>query len=156
MDLPGFAPRELSTAAPISPPLAHVARFQDVDAAGVVFFARIIEYFHDAFALMMRTEGLPLEEVVAQRLWVAPIRESHASFLKPVRFGDRLTTAVVRSHLADTELFLGYRTENAGQPCAVGYTRAVFVDPEAFTRASPPAEVSRLFARLARPPVSSP
>ena len=34
-----------------------LARFQDVDAAGIVFFARIFDYFHDAYVAFFAAHG---------------------------------------------------------------------------------------------------
>jgi len=134
---------------PVGAPYEHVVRFQDVDAAGIVFFPKILEYFHDAYVAFLRAEGIPLEEAMAAKRWAAPIRSSEAHFLRPLRFGDPVTTALVRVRLSGSDLEIGYRTAHSGgEAAAVGVTRAVFVDWATFKRAEPPEDVRKVFARV--------
>jgi acyl-CoA thioesterase FadM len=145
---PPFAIEELGTAAPLGAVQSHVVRFQDVDAAGVVFYPRILEYFHDAYVTFLRASGQPLELALKSGAWAAPIQWAEAHFLRPMRFGDAVETAVVASRVTESELLLGFRTSLAGgKPAAVGTTRAVFVDLVTFRRTTAPPELERLFNR---------
>jgi 1,4-dihydroxy-2-naphthoyl-CoA hydrolase len=148
LDAPGFSTRELATAPVLATPLEHVVRFQDTDAAGIVFFARVLEYFHDAYAVFLRAEGCPLEEAMERKRWAAPLKSSEAHFLRPMRFGDALSTALVRVRLSGSDLEMGYRTSVRGEAAAVGVLRAVFVDWATFKRAPPPEDVARVFRRI--------
>ncbi len=146
---PGFSARELSAAPALAPPHAQVVRFQDTDAAGIVFFARVLEYFHDAYAAFLRAEGIPLEEAMRDKRWAAPMKSSEAHFLRPMRFGDPVSTSLVRVELSGSDLQMGYRVAlRNGEPAAVGVLRAVFVDWATFKRAEPPEEVRRVFKRI--------
>ena len=146
---PGFSPRELSAAPALAPPHEQVVRFQDTDAAGIVFFARVLEYFHDAYAAFLRAEGVPLEEAMLHKRWAAPIKSSEANFLRPMRFGDPISTALVRVMLSGSDLQMGFRVAlRNGEPAAVGVLRAVFVDWATFKRVEPPEDVRRVFTRI--------
>jgi len=148
-DSPGFSARELAAAPAVAAPHEHVVRFQDIDAAGIVFFARIHEYFHDAYTTVLRAEGCPLEEALQSRRWAAPLKSSEAHFLRPLRFGDAVSTALVRVRLDGSDLTMGYRTSlRGGEAAAVGVIRAVFVDLATFKRVSPPADVAAVFKRI--------
>jgi YbgC/YbaW family acyl-CoA thioester hydrolase len=149
MTPPGFTRDELVTAPPAAAAYHHVVQFQDIDAAGIVFFARIQEYFHDAYAAFLRAEGIPLEEAIRTGRWAAPMKASEAHFLRPLRFGDAVSTALVRSRLDGSDLTMGYRTSlRGGEAAAVGLLRAVFVDLSTFKRTAPPDDVARVFRRI--------
>ena len=124
-------------------------RFQDTDAAGIVFFARVLEYFHDAYAAFLRAEGVPLEEALRHKRWAAPLKSSEAHFLRPMRFGYALRTALVRVELSGSDLAMGYQTTLPnGEVAAVGVLRAVFVDLSTFKRVAAPEDVRRVFTRI--------
>jgi acyl-CoA thioesterase FadM len=94
----------------------------------------------------LRAAGQPLEVALWDRAWAAPIKWAEGHFLRPVRFGDRLSTAIVRAHIEGSELWLGFRSMLAdATPVAVGTTQAIFVDLATFRRMDPPASLVALF-----------
>ena len=129
-------------------------RFQDVDAAGIVYFPRLISYFHDAYVAVLAARGLPLHELLQTSPWIAPIRRAEADFLRPVRFGDRLHASLVRAQASQSSISLGWRLTSGGDGCsgapaevvhATGKTVHTFVD-RSFRRADLPDEMRRAFA----------
>lgn len=68
---------------------ASQVRFQDVDAAGVVFFARYFDLVHDAYAAFLESRGHPLASMFATPAWILPLRHAEADYLRPLRLGDR-------------------------------------------------------------------
>lgn len=120
-------------------------RFQDVDAAGVVFFARFFDYVHAAYEGFLRDVGLPLPRVLREGTWAAPLRHAEADYLSPARFGDVLAIELVAAHLEESEMSLGWRVRCHGRekrPCAVVQTVHTFVQPSNFERISLPPEIS--------------
>lgn len=115
-----------------------VVRFQEVDAAGVVFYARIFDYFHDAYVGFLRVRGAPLEDAIRDRGWIAPLRHARAEYIRPLRFGDELAVSLVSLDIDDTEYTIGYRIEVEGRTTCLGLTRHVSVDPETFRRTRVP------------------
>lgn len=126
------------------------ARFQDVDAAGIVFYPRVLEYCHDAYVAFLAAHGHPLHQVLAERRWAAPLRHAEADYLRPIRFGDALEVLLVRARLEGSVLSLGYRLlpASGGAPLALAQTVHVFVDPVHFKRLEPPADLAAAFRRL--------
>lgn len=124
-----------------------VVRFQEVDAAGVVFYARIFDYFHDAYVGFLRARGAPLEEAMRDRSWIAPLRHARAEYLRPVRFGDELAVSLVSLAVEETEFTIGYRIEVEGRATCVGLTRHVSVDPETFRRVGIPEVLAEALGR---------
>ena len=126
---------------PVGPPLhreRRVVRFQDVDAAGIVFYGRIFDYFHDAYVAFLRDRGAPLEDALRDRSWVAPLRHAEADYLRPLRFGDAVDVLITQVRVEGTEYQVRYRIEKEGELACVGETLHVTVDPETFVRTPVP------------------
>lgn len=104
--------------------------FQDVDAAGLVFFATAFVYMHEAYAAFMAHAGTPLPEVIASGKWLAPLRHAEADYLHPLRFGDQMRVSLVAAHLEETETTIGYRISvpARAQVCTVGQSVHAFLD----------------------------
>ncbi len=123
--------------------------FQDIDAAGIVFFARILVYFHDAYVAYLEQRGIDLPEVIARSPWLAPITHCEADFLRPLAFGDRIDVEVVGGRLEETQVTVGYRVrKESGEIAAVGAIVHVFVDRKTFRRAPLPEDARQGYAGL--------
>ncbi len=78
--------------------LEHPIKFEDVDAANIVFFARFLNYAHEA----MERFFAPLEGgyagLILQRRIGLPAVRVEADYAAPVRYGEtlRIETSVVR------------------------------------------------------------
>ncbi len=139
--LPPFSRESLLQAGP-GHALTVVVRFQEVDAAGVVFFPTFLAYMHDAFVSWLDAAGTPLPDVIRERRWIAPIAECNAEFLRPLRFGDAVQVRVVLGAHGRSSMRLGYRVDRGEEPVAVGQTVHVCLSegrptplPDAITRA---------------------
>ena len=124
-------------------------RFQDVDAAGIVFYPRILEYFHDAYVAWLASLGVVLARVLAERTWAAPIRSAEAEFLRPVTFGDVVDVGVVALAVDGGDLAVGFRIAREGKPVAIGRSVHSFVDRATWKRL--PGLPEPLGSHLARP-----
>jgi 1,4-dihydroxy-2-naphthoyl-CoA hydrolase len=117
---------------------SRIVRFQDVDAAGVVFYARVFDYFHDAYVSCLRSRGASLEAALSSGAWAAPLRRAEADYRRPLRFGDAIRVSVASARVEETEFTLEYRIDRDGETVCVGRTIHVSVDPETFVRAPVP------------------
>ena len=127
-----------------------MARFQDVDAAGIAFFPRLFEYFHDVYMAFFYAHGIHVDQVIASRAWAAPLRKADAEFLRPVRFGDPLSVSLVKARIDGSELTVGFRIahQKDGKVAAVGWTLSAFVDPATFRRIDVPPAVREAFLSI--------
>lgn len=150
MDIePGFTVAELLAAAGPRFTFPMRVRFQDIDAAGIVFFGRIYDFVHDAYVAFLAARGAPLDEALRTRAWVAPIRRADGEFLRPMRFGDAIEVTLVRAHLNGSDLKLGWVvTGTDGKPAAVMRTHHVYVDPQTWKRTDAPPVVREAFAEF--------
>ena len=124
--IPSFS-RETLLSRPSGASFHMNVRFQDVDAAGVVFFPTLLVYMHDAYVALLEQVGTPLPRVLQDRRWIAPIAECHAEFLKPLRFGDSVEVQVVAATASRVAMRLGYRILRGDEAVAVGQTVHVFL-----------------------------
>jgi 1,4-dihydroxy-2-naphthoyl-CoA hydrolase len=118
-------------------------RFQDVDAAGIVFFARVFDLFHDAYVEALRAHGIDLARVLDERTWAAPLTACDAKFRRPMRFGDELRVDIT-AELVGRDLVLRYRVRAASDAAiehASGSTTHAFVNRASFTRIDAPEEL---------------
>jgi 1,4-dihydroxy-2-naphthoyl-CoA hydrolase len=128
----------------------RAVRFQDVDAAGIIFYPRLLEYFHDAYVSFLSVAGTPLPEVLRAGCWLSPVRHAEADYFRPLRFGDEIEVALVRAHVEPTEVTLGYRVarSDSGEPCVVGQVVHTFLDAVSFQRTEIPEELRRAYLAL--------
>lgn len=125
-------------------------RFQDIDAAGIVFFSKFFEYVHQAYEDFLTAAGAPLAEVLRNGNWAAPLRHAEADYLAPVRLGALLRVELALAAVEPTEITLGWRILDAAneKPCAVIQTVHTFVDPANMTRISVPNEIAHKLKKV--------
>lgn len=125
-------------------------RFQDVDAAGIIFYPRALELCHDVYVEFLSDVGFPLHESL-EGSWIAPIRHAEADYLRPLRFGDHVEIALVAAHLGPaappSEVTIGYRITSLsdGEVAIVAQTVHTFLDRQTFRRTSIPDGLDRAF-----------
>ncbi len=88
-------------------------RFEEVDAAGIVFFGRFLGYAHEA----METFFSPLDGgyaglIVARGVGL-PAVDVRSRFLSPVRYGDTLSIETHTAKLGNRSAVLFYRMKLA-------------------------------------------
>lgn len=145
-----FDREELKRSSPHAFIERRAIRFQDIDAAGIIFYPRVLEMFHDAYGSLLALAGCPLAEVVKAGKWIAPVRHAEADYFKPLRFGDEVDVEICRAHVTETEATLGYRVvRTVGEEvCVVGQVVHTFVECATFTRTPMPKVVSRALVHI--------
>jgi acyl-CoA thioesterase FadM len=138
---PAFTNDELRAAPGAIFRVERVVAFQEVDAAGTVFFPRVLEYCSDAYIGLLCSRGVDLPRLIAERAYLAPLAHAEADYSGPMRFGDRVAVEVVASRPGSTSFALGFRVTAVpgGELCAVAHTVHVVVDPISFRPKELPA-----------------
>ena len=122
----------------------RVVRFQDIDAAGIVFYPRVLEYFSDAYLTMLVARGYDLPRELARATVGYPLVHAEADYLRPLRYGDAIKVEVISPRLGDTSFRVGYRLKTeSGHPAAIGQTVHVAIDRSTFKPCPIPAEIRR-------------
>jgi YbgC/YbaW family acyl-CoA thioester hydrolase len=84
------------------------ARFQDIDAVGILFFGRNFDYFHDAYVAFLSAIGLPLHEQLAEADHLLPLVHAEADFAAPLRFGDEAEVELTVATLGHSSYRIAY------------------------------------------------
>lgn len=94
-------------------PFVHVhrVRFEEVDAAGIAYFARFFTWCHDAMEAMLAPLEHGYVELVTKRRLGMPAVHVEADFASPLRFGDEVRIATVVERLGTSSVSLRFRLE---------------------------------------------
>lgn len=126
-------------------------RFQEVDAAGTVFFPRVLEYFADNYLQLLQLAGLDVPRMLRERSGAAPLAHAEASFVAPLFFGDAVSVELVRARVGGSSVTFGHRLLKDGKLAAFGTTVHVFVDGWTFQKAPVPAALAEWLRTHATP-----
>ena len=122
--------------------------FHHVDAAGIVFYARVFDWFHDVYVAFLAHAGFPLPEAIRGGRWMAPLVHADADYRSPLRFGDPLRMALVDATTSAHRVSLAYRVTSGDRLAVTGTTVHVFVDPRTFAKTEMPEGLRAAFDRL--------
>ncbi len=127
----------------------HRVRFDEVDAAGLAYFARFFGWCHDALAAMIGGLEGGYRVLVTERRLGLPIVHVEADFASPLRFDDAIQIAVVVERLGTSSVALCFRLERVREGTHVATLRYVVVSTDLVAlRAVPlPDDLRNLFAR---------
>lgn len=89
-------------------------RFQDIDAAGIVFFARVFDYAHDAFVAYLAQVGIPLDGLLRDGDVGMPLVHAEADYKGPLRFGDTIDVQIAAPEIGEKSIKLEIRLEVGG------------------------------------------
>lgn len=111
----------------------------DTDAAGVVYFANLINICHQAYEESLATVGISLQIFLADSLAI-PIVESQMSFFRPIFCGERITINLSAEQINEPEFAIAYQIFGAAsqQKLAQGSTRHVCINPQTRTKIALP------------------
>ena len=140
--------------------LCRTVRFGDTDAAGVMHFARLLSWCHEAYEESLERFGLAAAEIFptpapphtdktgAAPLTVSlpvalPIVHCSADFRRPLVCGDPLTIALAPRRLDPGGFEVSYRFTTSGQTAATGLTRHLAIDSRSRQRCPLPAAINR-------------
>lgn len=96
---------------------------QDIDAAGVVFFAHLFRYAHDAYEHFMRELGFPLERIITEARYHLPLVHAEADYRQAITHGEELVIQLQLTELGEKRFKLHYHClDTAGRPRAELHT----------------------------------
>ena len=96
---------------------SRVIRFRETDAGGVVYFAELLAFCHEAYEARLAAAGLDLraffsrDGVVLEERGDAialPIVHTQADFFKPMFCGDRITISLAPKQLTPNSFEIAY------------------------------------------------
>lgn len=97
-----FSIETLAEAAEIIFSEPRTVRFQDIDAAGIVFYPRVLEYASDVYISFLAARGLHLPKALEAASYKIPLVHAEADYMAPMRFGDAITVEIVALEIGRT------------------------------------------------------
>jgi 1,4-dihydroxy-2-naphthoyl-CoA hydrolase len=94
----------------------RTVRFQDTDAAGVVYFANVLAICHEAYEASLEAAGFELKTFFGQSNLALPIVHASVDFLKPMFCGDRLQIHLTAQCLHETRFEIAYQLYHTKAP----------------------------------------
>ena len=90
--------------------------FQDIDAAGIVFFAHLFRYAHEAYEQFMSAHDHSLAEILKNGEYLLPLVHAEADYRQPLRHNEAITIELSIKKLGESSFTLQYHfldsTEN--------------------------------------------
>jgi YbgC/YbaW family acyl-CoA thioester hydrolase len=105
------------------------ARFQDVDAAGVLFFGRIFDYAHMAYEDLIASSGFDRVRYFSGGDFLVPIAHAAADYKKPILHGERITITIDVTRVGRASVHLRHTVTG---PAGAGDLRASVLTVHAF------------------------
>ena len=120
----------------------------DVDAAGVVFYARIMAMAHEAYEEAMARAGLALDELIRAGRIGLPLVHAEADFSRPLRHGEQVETTVALERVGEKSVTVRIAFAVGGAPAAVVKQVHACVDMDKLASVPVPEDMRAKLARL--------
>jgi 4-hydroxybenzoyl-CoA thioesterase len=111
----------------VTAPFVHIhrVRFDEVDAAGIVYFARFFTWCHDAMeAMLSAVQGGYVNLVNVRRLGF-PAVHAEADYAAPLRFGEEVHIAATVERLGKSSIAIRFELTRASDHDLVATLRHV-------------------------------
>jgi 1,4-dihydroxy-2-naphthoyl-CoA hydrolase len=126
-------------------------RFQHTDPAGIVFFANILVYCHEAYEELLRANGMPLEKFIGKREHSLPLGHAEATFKRPFRAGQLVTVRLTIGRIGDRSFRVEYDLyDEAGEHLASAATVHISVDAKSHRSVAIAPQLRSVLERYAR------
>jgi YbgC/YbaW family acyl-CoA thioester hydrolase len=131
----------------------HRVRFDEVDAAGIVYFARFFTWCHDAMEAMLAPLDGGYTALVTTRRLGLPAVHAEADYRAPLRFGDEVLVEASVERLGKSSVALRFDLVRSPgrEPVAVVKHVVSLVDLGVLRARPLPDDVRAAFERHLRP-----
>ncbi len=123
----------------------------DTDAAGVVYFAKVMEICHEAYEEWLVTIGVSLPKLLQEKKIALPIVHGEIDFFRPLFCGDKLEIKLQPKAVNDTEFAIAYQIFKLSAPAkaiVTATTNHVCINPLTRTRIPLPSAIIQSLSQL--------
>jgi 4-hydroxybenzoyl-CoA thioesterase len=123
-------------------------RFSDIDHAGIVYYPRIIHYFHLAFEEFFgECVGTHYARVLDEWKLGFPAVNAKVDFMRPLAYGDTAIISMTTDRIGRSSLVTRYRVRKEGERAIVaeGVVTTATVDMETFRPCALPEKLREVF-----------
>lgn len=103
--------------------------FQDIDAAGIVFFTHLLRYAHESYELFMSSIDLSLVDILEESIYLVPLVHAEADYRIPLKHGEDITILLSVEKIGSSSFTVSYifRDDN-NEERAIARTVHVLLD----------------------------
>jgi 1,4-dihydroxy-2-naphthoyl-CoA hydrolase len=106
----------------------YTVRFQDTDAAGVVYFANILRICHEAYEVSLVASGINLKSFFTNPSLAFPIVHANVDFFRPLYCGDNLMISLSPQKISLDKFEITYEITVGEVIVAKAITRHVCIE----------------------------
>jgi 1,4-dihydroxy-2-naphthoyl-CoA hydrolase len=129
----------------------RTVRFQDTDAAGVVYFANVLSMCHEAYEASLAAFGIELQLFFTSPTVAIPIIHTSVDFRRPMYCGDQLQIELISQQLDEHKFEITYKivaTSSPQYPLAVAVTRHICIEVKTKARTLLPDKIRQWLSCL--------
>ena len=120
----------------------RIVRFQDTDAAGVVYFANVLAMCHEAYEESLAASGINLKAFFSNPDVAIPIVHASVDFFQPMFCGDQIFIHLIPKQIASEKVEIAYQLVAASEKLiAKAITKHICIEPIGKTRKAMPDEM---------------
>lgn len=122
----------------------RTVRFQDTDAAGVVYFANVLSMCHEAYEASLVAFNIELKLFFSNPSIAIPIIYTSAEFRRPMYCGDELQIKIISQQLNEHIFEINYRIIDISpnpELLATAITKHICIEPKTKTKILLPEKI---------------
>ncbi|MEH2374204.1 acyl-CoA thioesterase [Nostoc sp.] len=119
----------------------RTVRFQDTDAAGVVYFANVLNICHEAYEESLEASSINIKDFFTNPSVGFPIVHANVDFLQPMFVGDKLLISLIPQKIGVDKFEITYEITVAEVIVAKAITRHVCIDASSRSKQELPDEI---------------
>jgi 1,4-dihydroxy-2-naphthoyl-CoA hydrolase len=116
---------------------------EDTDAAGVIYFARLMSICHETYEVYLTGAGLNFRELVEDSTLAIPIVHAEVDFLRPIFCADELLVKMTSEIITAEGFTLGYHLYKSEELVAKAITKHLVINPQTRRRCPLPSKMRR-------------
>lgn len=120
---------------------SYNVRFRDTDAAGVVYFANILNICHEAYESSLVDSDIDIKEFFTKPILAFPIVHADVDFFRPIFCGDRLEIKMIAKKLGNDKFEINYEIFAQNILTSKANTKHVCIDGQTRKRADLPGYI---------------
>ena len=127
--------------------LTKKIRFGDIDAAGIAYYPKIVDYFHLALEEFFEEEvGVPYAEVITEQRIGFPTVHLQVDFQRPLSYGDEVVIVVSVERCGKSSVTWSYAIESEGTLCVQASVTTVTVNLDNLRPVDTPEAIREVLA----------
>jgi 1,4-dihydroxy-2-naphthoyl-CoA hydrolase len=120
----------------------RTVRFSDTDAAGVVYFANVLNFCHEAYEESLTASGISLKQFFTNPVVAIPITNTTVDFYRPMYCGDKLTIQLTPQQLDINRFEINYKISSLETLTSIATTKHICINPLTRSKIELPREIS--------------